>query len=650
MSVAFAFAAAAVLSAASPIANEGVLCHGKCLNPNYEKTGECPSGFCGAGACCQLGSVKPPCNGLSMGCDGFKCCSRVAPVSSSNGLAPGAAASSPPPMMPPLPPLSECAIARVTYEIGRMRHDAFGDKVFEVLVKVEPWRPLSYVTLIYHQTNVDGGSERAIETYDVRGGHVVADERDLFDPGRKIEERTIVLQLGNGTDAALAPCRFADVATGATGHVMEELGYAVVDAADGGSSKGGGRGSGSSSKVKGAKEGKENSARTRRRTSAAMDDDDEEESDEEEDDDDTDDRRKSRYEKAHPKSACRSGTITFWSHGNVHRDLRRIGCRLPSDPPPPSPPTLPPPPSPCPPPSPPPPPPPPPSPPVLPRPAFFTPPPPPPPAASLLASFLSNFQLRMTAEAMVTLAGLAALLVGCCSLAGAKVLQGWYHRFVLTRVRGRHHKIPTVEGDLDAAFAANGVGGADDEEEEEEDEANYGSYRSSGVNVTRLLDGMEDDVMSSPYLRGSGARASGATAAVPSNSVPSKPARMHAADVIAELEEEERSLSLMKHERLQSKVGRPRAPDADDEAWESALYGKPKQHSPVGRDTTEEGDELWATPEPRASAGAGGGGAASCELAGGATAVNHAVNMDENGLSGSTYVRGSKHLMPDEME
>ena len=102
----------------------------------------------------------------------------------------------------------------------------------------------------------------------------------------------------------------------------------------------------------------------------------------------------------------------------------------------------------------------------------------------------------------------------------------------------------------------------------------------------------------------------------------------------------------MKHERIQSKVSRPTAPDADDEAWESALYGKPKQHSPVGRDTTEEGDEPWATPEPRASAGAGGDGAASCGPSGGATAVN----MDEDGLSGSTYVRGSKHLMPDEME
>ena len=143
MSVAFAFAAAAVLSAASPIANEGVLCHGKCLNPNYEKTGECPSSFCGAGRCCQLGSSQAAlCNGLSMGCDGFKCCacgSRLTlegpPAWCSCKLSSSADDAA-------IAPLSECAIARVTYEIGRMRHDAAGDKVFEVLVKVEPklWR------------------------------------------------------------------------------------------------------------------------------------------------------------------------------------------------------------------------------------------------------------------------------------------------------------------------------------------------------------------------------------------------------------------------------------------------------------------------------------------------------------------------------
>ena len=101
-------------------------------------------------------------------------------------------------MMPPLPPLSECAIARVTYEIGRMRHDSLGDKIYEVLVKVEPWRPLSYVRLVYHQTNVEGGGEREIEAFDIRGARVVADEHAIFDAAHKVEERTIHLQLGNG--------------------------------------------------------------------------------------------------------------------------------------------------------------------------------------------------------------------------------------------------------------------------------------------------------------------------------------------------------------------------------------------------------------------------------------------------------------------
>jgi hypothetical protein len=65
----FALAVAAI---SGQVQNEGTLCHGKCLNPRYESTGDCPSGFCGSGACCQRGSVKPPCNGISMGCEGFK--------------------------------------------------------------------------------------------------------------------------------------------------------------------------------------------------------------------------------------------------------------------------------------------------------------------------------------------------------------------------------------------------------------------------------------------------------------------------------------------------------------------------------------------------------------------------------------------------
>ena len=59
-------------SYAAGVAHEGELCHGKCLNPLFERTGDCPSGFCGGGSCCQRGSVKPPCDGVSMGCEGVR--------------------------------------------------------------------------------------------------------------------------------------------------------------------------------------------------------------------------------------------------------------------------------------------------------------------------------------------------------------------------------------------------------------------------------------------------------------------------------------------------------------------------------------------------------------------------------------------------
>ena len=64
----------------------------------------------------------------------------------------------------------------------------------------------------------------------------------------------------------------------------------------------------------------ENSKRAKRAKDDDDDDDDSEDADEDEDD-----RKKSKYESRHPQSSCRSGTVTFWSHGNVHRDLRRIG-------------------------------------------------------------------------------------------------------------------------------------------------------------------------------------------------------------------------------------------------------------------------------------------------------------------------------------
>ena len=50
--------------------------------------------------------------------------------------------------------VSECAIERIEYEIGKQRHDALGDKEYEVVVHVEPWRAESLVKLVYHQQDL----------------------------------------------------------------------------------------------------------------------------------------------------------------------------------------------------------------------------------------------------------------------------------------------------------------------------------------------------------------------------------------------------------------------------------------------------------------------------------------------------------------
>lgn len=159
--------AAVAESAAAHVLNEHRPCQQACFGYHSKiVNGHCPTNFCGAGACCQRGvDSGPPCDGRQMGCDGVKCC--VAAVAA--GVAPPSSSKSAkhtpsPPRPPPSPPLSECAIARVTYEIGRMRHDEFGDKVYEVLVHVEPWRPESVVKLTYHQHDIAGGAERPIET------------------------------------------------------------------------------------------------------------------------------------------------------------------------------------------------------------------------------------------------------------------------------------------------------------------------------------------------------------------------------------------------------------------------------------------------------------------------------------------------------
>lgn len=167
---------ACVMLVTSETLNRGQLCHASCFGNGLKHNGHCPSGFCGDGACCQEGLALPPCDGV-MGCTGFQCCADEttgtvdvadahvgvgqAQTAPSAGIIGQGLNSVPPP--PPLPPLSECAISRVEYEIGKQRHDALGDKEYEVLVRIEPWRPESLIKLEYHETNVEDGAERPIE-------------------------------------------------------------------------------------------------------------------------------------------------------------------------------------------------------------------------------------------------------------------------------------------------------------------------------------------------------------------------------------------------------------------------------------------------------------------------------------------------------
>ena len=92
-------------------------------NIHHETSGWCTSGWCGTGmACCELGIFnRPPCDGSTMGCAGHRCCAAAAQAAAGHATPTVAARVAPPPSAPPAPPLSECAIARVTYEIDVRR-------------------------------------------------------------------------------------------------------------------------------------------------------------------------------------------------------------------------------------------------------------------------------------------------------------------------------------------------------------------------------------------------------------------------------------------------------------------------------------------------------------------------------------------------
>jgi len=338
---------AAIQLAAVQHANE--MCHASCFGSRLGVgTGRCRSGFCGDGACCKKGLAMPPCDG-TMGCDGFQCCVDV------GGTSVGAEAVSVPPRAPPpLPPLSECAIERIEYEIGHMRHDQVGDKELEVMVRVEPWRTESLVKLVYHQMGLDDGEERPIDLMRMTGATV---EDDAHDTHGALTVRTIRLKLSDGHDAELKACRFGDVSVGAVGHVMAAVGLGTLE---------------HKSTAKAAADS----------SSVAQGE-------------------------AHQ---CQSGVIRFWSHGNVHKAIRRIGCHLAYDPPPPMPPGRPPPPSPHPPPLPPSMPP---MPPKGPAYLFFASPPPPPPMLVLLEA---NVPLVLTLLLGGSIVAVLLVMLACSGL------------------------------------------------------------------------------------------------------------------------------------------------------------------------------------------------------------------------------------------
>ncbi len=514
---------AALLLPLTAIQHSNEMCHAACFGSRTAVlSGHCRSGFCGDGACCKQGLKMPPCDG-AMGCDGFQCCTDLADTGSSvDDEVTGT--TLPPP--PPLPPLSECAILRIEYEIGKQRHDELGDKEYEVIVRVEPWRPASLVKLVYHQTGLEDGASRPIEVARLTGGSV---ERDTREEQGDLQVRTLLLKLSDGRDAELTSCRFGDVSIGAVGHVMAAVGLGSL----------------------------EHSAREQ---------------------DGVDDERTSSEQRAQAAAAhqCHSGTLRFWSHGSPHKDIRRIGCHLPYDPPPPLPPGRPPPPTPHPPPQKPWPPAVPPRPPKIPQYMFFAAPPPPPGLAALQA----NFSLMLTLRVGVVGIGLLLVLLactqglGCTDVRRARCIAakaggnrlGCVQRaavWMLARAAsvkpggstslGRHAPLSSVED-----------GPVDDDDEEDD-----GSYVSTSLPAARanrtvsLSNEMDDDDDADDRGRLS-TRTRGARAAMPKLAAAAKAAAAATTVVLA-------------NEGIaEAPTAEPRVPLDAADPFSLQLYGKPK--------------------------------------------------------------------------
>lgn len=374
----------AILLPLAAVQHANEMCHASCYGNRPMSSGGCLSGFCGDGACCKQGLTMPPCDG-NMGCNGFQCCTDLAVINAKAagaGAAGTAAAGTPGASIapaatpPPLPPLSECGIFRIEYEIGRERHDELGDQEYEVIVRVEPWRPASFVKLVYHQTGLENGVTRPVEVTHLTGGSVEKDTREDFQSLR-LQVRTLLLKMSDGLDAELTTCRFGDVSVGAVGQVIAAIGLGTLESSA----------HQSAVHAQGSTEDGEDSSISVQRVQQAA--------------------------AAHQ---CRSGTLRFWTHGSPHKDIRRIGCHLPYDPPPPTPPGRPPPPTPHPPPSEPTPPAFPPLPPMAPQYMFFA--APPPPSAWRSATVVT----LVVSGGIISISLVLFLLLPCCThrLGGAE--------------------------------------------------------------------------------------------------------------------------------------------------------------------------------------------------------------------------------------
>jgi len=280
--------------------NKGLLhaaeeCHHGCWAgmPN-NGSGLCFTNFCGDnGACCRRGLDQFPCNGV-VGCTTHQCCTRIPKQ-------PPSPPPPPAPRPPPPVPLSECAIMRVSYAVVEGRHDEMGDKLFKAVVGVEPWHPDAYVILTYKQRGLETGHEMPIHVTESEGA-TLASTRQEADPhgDAEVEYRLLQFKLG---EPVLTTCESADVRTGTAGDIAAQAAYEREAEAQ------------AQQQQAAAQQGGYVTA------TQPVDGDDW--------------RRRRRRGLGVHAGVCRRGEFNFWAHGEVRKDLVRIGCHLAYGTPPP---------------------------------------------------------------------------------------------------------------------------------------------------------------------------------------------------------------------------------------------------------------------------------------------------------------------------